>query len=272
MINDIIILRENVSGIWEELIFSSQANYVLGFDGTGLPVSKPMTTAANVALLDAAAQEFTGTNVFKGASAQTQLIDGFFRGYAFGLSPSLSHYRANGTLGTPTAVALGNLIGNFNARGYGLTGYKGAEPDARITFIATEAFTDTAHGCRCVIEVTPNGSIIRAVAAAFDQDLSFQPQGDTYLLANKAQHVIDGTTAGVEDLVAGTVTIPTARVDSSDRILLFRVNENGSTGIGHLVPKNIVDGVSFDILSLKSDLSDETGDVSSVYWVLVKTS
>jgi hypothetical protein len=66
---------------------------------------------------------------------------------------------------------------------------------------------------------------------------------------------------GTETLVAGTVTVATAAVTPQSFILLMRTSDPTAANVGTLAVRNIVDGVSFDIVS--SDVLD-VGDISYV--------
>lgn len=44
--NDIILIRRNASNVWQEIVLSSTADYVLGFDGSGNVVAKPLPSLA----------------------------------------------------------------------------------------------------------------------------------------------------------------------------------------------------------------------------------
>ena len=69
--------------------------------------------------------------------------------------------------------------------------------------------------------------------------------------------------AGKATLVAGTVTVNTNKVNSTDIILVTRHVAAGT--LGHLYVGNIVNGVSFDLIS------DQTADTSTLSWVIIKT-
>jgi hypothetical protein len=76
----------------------------------------------------------------------------------FGLGNSGTIYRkARGTRGAPSAVSSADIIGQFQARGYGTTGY-GSSEACGIRLIAAENFTDTAQGCTIVFTTNTIGS------------------------------------------------------------------------------------------------------------------
>jgi hypothetical protein len=74
---------------------------------------------------------------------------------------------------------------------------------------------------------------------------------------------------GSDVLVAGTVTINNTNISSSDIILLSRSDVNASTALGHLT-YTIVDGVSFTIDSLDATATLETGDLSTVSYLIIR--
>ena len=78
-------------------------------------------------------------------------------------------YRARGTVAEPTAVASGDNLGSFGARGRTDTGWPTAL-SPRFGFWATEAWTSTANGNKIIFSTTPNGSITRADQLTIDQD------------------------------------------------------------------------------------------------------
>jgi hypothetical protein len=76
----------------------------------------------------------------------------------FGLGNSGTIYRkARGTRGAPSALSSGDIIGQFQARGYGTTGY-GSSEACGIRLIAAENFTDTAQGSTIVFTTNTIGS------------------------------------------------------------------------------------------------------------------
>lgn len=65
--------------------------------------------------------------------------------------------RANGSVGTPTATASGDVIGNFNWRGHDGSSFSGGAR-AAINVFADQTFTSTAQGTWMQFQTTPNGS------------------------------------------------------------------------------------------------------------------
>jgi hypothetical protein len=74
---------------------------------------------------------------------------------------------------------------------------------------------------------------------------------------------------GTATLASGTATVATTAVSGSSRIQLTRAAKNASTGIGSLNIATVNGGTSFVIEALKSDATTETGDLSTVSWLIV---
>ena len=76
----------------------------------------------------------------------------------FGLGNSGTIYRkARGTRGAPSALSSDDIIGQFQARGYGTTGY-GSSEACGVRLVAAENFTDTAQGGTIVFTTNTIGS------------------------------------------------------------------------------------------------------------------
>lgn len=67
---------------------------------------------------------------------------------------------ARGTIASPSAVNSGDTLFAFGGRGYGTTKYAPGNT-ARIAFIASEAFTDSAYGTYIAFETTASGGTAR---------------------------------------------------------------------------------------------------------------
>ena len=102
-----------------------------------------------------------------GADSQQSYID--FD--TFAAAGSLTFRRADGTGASPSAVQLGEVLGQISARGYGATGYSAASR-ANMQFLAGQNWTDSAQGAGITFNTTPNGGTSTAEAARFT------PSGD----------------------------------------------------------------------------------------------
>ena len=84
--------------------------------------------------------------------------------------PVLDLRRADGTIGSPSAVQNAEDIGEIGFLGYKATGYSSTQ--AFIIDQATQNWTDTAAGNEIIFAVTPNNSIIGVQALILGQDQS----------------------------------------------------------------------------------------------------
>jgi hypothetical protein len=77
--------------------------------------------------------------------------------------------RANGVLGSPTAIVSGNQIFFFGAGGYDGTAFK-SNAAGGFRVIASENWSSTAHGAYFAIETTPNGATTNSERLRVDQN------------------------------------------------------------------------------------------------------
>jgi len=96
------------------------------------------------------------------AASTTGLIGEFTTAKAGAAGGQLQFRRATGTPSSPAAVALGNVLMQYAAKGYGATGW--GNNTVSIHALATEAWTDTAQGSEINFLTTPNGSASNARA------------------------------------------------------------------------------------------------------------
>jgi hypothetical protein len=75
---------------------------------------------------------------------------------------------------------------------------------------------------------------------------------------------------GSATLTSGTVTVSDSTVTTSARIFVTRSNINASTGIGSLGTGTITASTSFVVNSRKADATIETGDASTVQYMIVE--
>lgn len=73
---------------------------------------------------------------------------------------------ALGTRATPTALTSGITIFSFQVTGYGATSYSAAAT-GRLNFFAGEAWTDSAYGTYCTLDLTANGGTTRSEKIRF---------------------------------------------------------------------------------------------------------
>jgi hypothetical protein len=117
--------------------------------GTATPGSK-LVVSANSATLPPA----TGVARFADADGvQTAVFAD-----AFGTNPIFNVRRANGTAASPSALQANQIIGVIGASGYGASAYMGTR--ARVAFVASENWTNTANGTYLTFNTTANGTAV----------------------------------------------------------------------------------------------------------------
>jgi hypothetical protein len=115
-------------------LFWDQTNSRLGI-GTNTPL-RPLSVVANTTAGDNGA-----------------FVDGY------GANASVITVRkANGTVGSPTAITSGQVFAEFDAIGYGTSQFN-ANQTGSIAFIAAETFTNSAMGTHIALYTTPIGSL-----------------------------------------------------------------------------------------------------------------
>lgn len=85
---------------------------------------------------------------------------------AFAGSPALTFRRADTSAASPSAVQIGEGVGNVSGFGYGATGYSSTGRGI-VKFTATQNWSDTVQGTNVIIEATPNGSLTAQNEATF---------------------------------------------------------------------------------------------------------
>lgn len=124
----------------------------------------------------------------------------------FGALPAFTCRRANGTGASPTAVASGDQICAFNAKGWYVTGGPGySGPQGSLQVFATQNWSSTAFGTKMVLSTTPNNSTTLTAALTADQDQSVAMAGRATIATSLA---IAGATIGTDAFaVVGTTTL-----------------------------------------------------------------
>ncbi|PBB94983.1 hypothetical protein [Mesorhizobium sp. WSM3862] len=122
-------------------------DYRVETSGTGA-----LSVSRNSAALPAAIAGTTLRVSGADGSANRVLVDSFGAG-----GSALSLRTARGTAAAPTATQNGDPLINVGGFGYGATGYS-ATASAGFLAVATENWTDAAHGAEFSIRTTPNGT------------------------------------------------------------------------------------------------------------------
>jgi hypothetical protein len=148
----------------------------------------------------------------------------------YGVKTVIKGRRANGTSGSPTAVANGDTLSTVQAAGYYVTGGPAFNSyGAEMRFEATENFTSTAQGNRVVWQVTPNTTTTPADAMWLEQDASLRVEGGLGLKAgvgagSTVKQGTSRTTAVSINALSGAITMFTAA--GSTTCAIFTVNNS----------------------------------------------
>jgi hypothetical protein len=136
---------------------STALTQVGGNVGIGTTVPDSLTTVnANASGLQAPGANFAGT-IFHLSGADNAKARLLFDAFGFGFMPQLTYRFARGTAAAPTAVQLGDALGQVTASGYRATGYTQGSRGT-LTFLATENWNDTANGTAIAFATTANGT------------------------------------------------------------------------------------------------------------------
>lgn len=134
----------------------------------------------------------------------------------YGAKTTIKGRRANGTVGSPTAVLSGETLLTLQAASYYVTGGPAFDSYcAEMRMEATENHTSTAQGSRYVWQVTPNTTATPADAMWLEQDTSLRLKGGFGIKAgvSAGSTVTQGTsrTTGVTlNNISGAITLFTA--------------------------------------------------------------
>jgi hypothetical protein len=145
--------------------------------------------------------------------------------FTFGGNSAILARRANGTVGSPTALLNGENAFVIRTGGYGATGFDGGS-GASIQFPATENWTDSAQGQNVLITATANSATVSSTIGTF----SSTGLAVTGALSATGTSLTLGTNSGsgssrrVFDIEAGGYASPGAfNTDSNgDKINLFK--------------------------------------------------
>ena len=128
-----------------------------------------------------------------GTSGKTTILG--IDSFGTSVSSTIGLRRARGTSGAPSAVQKTDVLGAFNARGYGATGYQypTTSPASGLNIIADENFTDTAMGTYVTLTAVPDGAttgIVTLIAAGNGQVRV--PATTTSVTANDGAFIVGG--------------------------------------------------------------------------------
>lgn len=111
--------------------------------------------ALGIGTTPAAASFIDGVNT---TGATKRLI---LTGYGAGSTVGFRNRFARGTLGTPSAVQTGDILGFISGQGYGASQFPAASTGA-ANFVAAETFTNTSNQTYFAVQTTPTGSVTTA--------------------------------------------------------------------------------------------------------------
>jgi hypothetical protein len=143
--------------------------------------------------------------------------------------------------------AAGYISTDFTLKSDGGGNYRGA-----IDYLSTGGGVNTEI-------LSWNNSFVKVVAG----DLSIETAG-------KGLKVKSGSNAkkGTATLVNGVVTVTNSSILAGSQVIITRGAVNTSTAIGHVTVSKSA-GASFTVTVRKSDTTTETGDQSSIEWLIV---
>lgn len=118
--------------------------------------------------------------------------------YGTGFANNVHWCRYRGTVASPSAVQSGDVFMSHGLRGWDSSGAL-SQSAAAFQGAATENWTGTAHGIKLSFEITPNGSITRALALELTSGLATFGDG-----AGQELLSIDGGAGNVRALLLRT--------------------------------------------------------------------
>ncbi len=127
--------------------------------------------------------------------------------------------RARGTLASPTAVQLDDLIGTIGGRGYGATAFASATR-GNMRFYAAENWTDAAQGTYLSFRTTPIGGLLTA------EMLRIADNGVATFTSSVSASNLSGTNTG--DVTLGTAN--GLSFTGVSQVLNLALSSTGTTG------------------------------------------
>jgi hypothetical protein len=136
--------------------FAAAQNWTSTANGTNIRIS---TTENGTTTLSERVRILDNGNVGIGTTAPTQRLDvfGIIRSERFGANGGILLNRTNGTLASPTAVLVNNVLGAISGNGFNGTAIPSTSP-AQIRFVASQSFGAGQHGTRIEFFTTPNNT------------------------------------------------------------------------------------------------------------------
>lgn len=157
------VLFDN-SGVLGEYTVTGTTNVVMS---TSPSITTPLIFASGQTTNQTAVSGSSGQ--FVGLDANPLRITFDTHNNASASGTALMFRRSRGTAASPSAVSANDVLASFNARGYGTSQYAAASTGV-LSFMADEAFTNTANGTYLSISTTPDGSVTAGEVARFTSD------------------------------------------------------------------------------------------------------
>lgn len=232
-----------------------------------------------------------------GASGEPQslLVTSLIQGYTYNSTTGNITIAAGGTnqditltpsgtgnLTTQNALYIGRTTGQRRME-IGAVGF-GANADGGLRIATNQSVgaagyigadfclkSDSGGSYRGAIDYLPTGVGSKSEILSWTTSSVKVVIGDLSIeTAGKGLKIKSGSNAkkGTATLVNGAVTVSNTSVAAGSQVILTRGAVNASTAIGHLTVAKSA-GASFTVTSRKSDTTTETGDQSSLEWVIV---
>jgi hypothetical protein len=134
--------------------------------GSAFTFSDAVTCSSTLAVTGATT--FNNSVIAESANVFIRTASLYFDSY--GTHNGIRHRRANGTLGSPTQVLSGDLVGFWNAVGYHNGGAFHTNATTGISMYASENFTSTACGGNIRFTTTPIASATAVLRMLVDED------------------------------------------------------------------------------------------------------
>lgn len=232
-----------------------------------------------------------------GASGEPQslFVTSLIQGYTYNSSTGAISIAAGGTnqsitltpsgsgvLTTPNSIYVGRTTGTRRVEVGGVAFGANQSNGYRIATIATLGTSgyvaadfllksDGAGSFRGAVEILPNGTGSTTEVFSWTTGGLTVQAGDLAVnTAGRGLKIKSGSNAkkGTATLINGVVTVSNTSVASGSQVIITRGAVNASTAIGFATVSKSA-GVSFTVTSRKSDMTTETGDQSSLEWMMV---
>ena len=160
-------------------------------------------------------------------------------------------------LGSTTATAIGNRVGNILLS----TGASDSNVIKDNYILGTFTVSNSGAASNIITENIIDGAITMTGGSTINGAGTWRRNTGAGCA---------GVFSGSAPLVAGTATITTAAANSARKFSVTRQAPNASTALGTLTIWTVNNNTNFLIEARKSDVTVETGDLSTVYWEILE--